>query len=152
MNQLGHVIAVDERFVWLDVARQSPCQTCQAKAGCGKRLLDSTNSKAHIVKVALPDFGVSVGDQLELELNDEDVAAASLLLYGLPLVTMLVGGGIGHYLFGTELSAIFGSVLGFAMGAFSMRFVDQFYGQRLAGQLALKTPLKRVESFSLDTI
>lgn len=152
MNQLGYVIAVDADFVWLDVARQSPCQTCQAKAGCGKRLLDSTNSKAHIVKVALPEFGVSIGDPLELVLNDEDIAVASLLLYGLPLLTMLLGGAVGHYLVGTEVISIISSAVGFGVGALLMRFIDQSYGQRLTGQLSLKTPVKRVESFSLDTI
>ena len=62
---------------------------------------------------------VKVGEIVQVSLPARDVLFGSILLHGLPWAMLLVGGSLGAWLGGDDLSCLFGAILGLgsALGA-----------------------------------
>ena len=139
MNQTGRVIAVDNESVWVDVSRQSACQSCQARNGCGKRMLDKAGfSSSHTLKLPRGAAELSTGDELELLLPDEDISRASLILYIVPLLLMLLFGALANAVWQVEGLTIVATFTGLGFGVLSMRLIDAWQGCRLSSHLIIK--------------
>ena len=108
------VIQTRGNHVEIQMQRQSACNHCDLNRGCGTgaigRLLGH-RSKPLIIETSLP---LKMGDQVVLGMPDSSFLTASLLIYGLPLFTLVCSAMLGQLLFnGSE-----GLVLGFALAGF----------------------------------
>ena len=108
------VIQTRGNHVEIKMQRQSACNHCDLNRGCGTgaigRLLGH-RSKPLIIETSLP---LKMGDQVVLGMPDSSFLTASLLIYGLPLFTLVCSAMLGQLLFnGSE-----GLVLGFALSGF----------------------------------
>ena len=118
INQTGKVVAIDEHWVWLETIRQSTCQNCASKPGCGVSALTQVYSaKRHWLKVPIPsDVSLQLHDEVELAIHEHTMLKASALVYALPLVGLVCGALIGHHSLAHILgdaAAISGTVIGF---------------------------------------
>jgi len=108
--------------------RQAHCRGCSANTGCGHYLLDNLRDKAGLrrnntLTLPLPVYlvgNVHAGDTLILAMQEARLMQLAILLYGLPLLAMLVGtfsGGLLAKAFGGGDSwSILGAVLGLMGG------------------------------------
>jgi sigma-E factor negative regulatory protein RseC len=103
--------------------KPEPCAHCAAKGACEI----GTDKKARQVE-ALNSVGAHVGDQVRMETSVRKFMQSSLLLYGLPMVFLLVGAIIGN-LVGTNIAtgdpntwALLGGVGSFIFSLFLIRF------------------------------
>ncbi|MBO6849160.1 MAG: SoxR reducing system RseC family protein [Marinobacter sp.] len=117
ISESGKVVAVDGDRVWVQTIRNSACQSCSARQGCGQRALASaTGGRANQIRV-LNRLNAQVGDDVMLAIEETALLRASLLVYAVPLLLMVAGAMIGHQLSGSEdLAAMVGAGLGLGGG------------------------------------
>jgi len=117
--------------VSVDVA--SACPRCAAGKGCGAGLFTG-NGRTHTVEaVADPHMALNAGDSVELRLAPDNVLAASLIVYGMPLLGAIVAAGAAYLMqFGDSaaaLAAISGVVVGLAFSRWKLNrdgCIDKF--------------------------
>ncbi|GHD40024.1 positive regulator of sigma(E), RseC/MucC [Marinobacter persicus] len=122
ITETGKVVAIDGGYAWVQTIRTSACQSCSARSGCGQRALASvTGGRANRVRVS-NSAGARVGDDVVLGIDEQALLRASLWVYGVPLLALVVGCIAGFRGFGgSELSAVAGAVVGLAGGFWLVR-------------------------------
>jgi sigma-E factor negative regulatory protein RseC len=117
ITETGKVVGLKGDHAWVQTIRTSACQSCSARSGCGQRALASVSGgRANQVLVANA-LGARVGDEVVIGVDEQSVLTASLAVYGLPLVLMVLGSIAGYRWFGgSDLTAIVGAVAGLAGG------------------------------------
>ncbi|MDO3388205.1 SoxR reducing system RseC family protein [Gilvimarinus sp. SDUM040013] len=120
--ETGKVVAVESDGLWVETISRSTCGSCAAQKGCGQSLLAKLAGHTTYLWVSLGgrnSADYQVGDDIELGVPEAVVANGSLLVYLLPLITLLgftlaaseLGWGEGA----TTLAGLFGLVAGGAL-------------------------------------
>ncbi|MBW0148880.1 SoxR reducing system RseC family protein [Marinobacter arenosus] len=117
ITENGTVIALKEDRVWVQTIRQSACESCSARSGCGQRVLASaTGGRANQVLVE-NTVRAQVGDEVTLGIDEQALLGASLIVYALPLLLMVLASIVGHRLSdGADSWAMLGALVGLAAG------------------------------------
>ncbi|GAB1265070.1 SoxR reducing system RseC family protein [Aurantivibrio infirmus] len=124
LKETGRIVAIDTDWVWVETISQSSCGSCSAQKGCGQSLLAKWASKNSYIKVLLngrDSSSFKVNDSVSIAIPENVVVFASLLLYLLPIVLMLVGGVLGQYLFNSEVISILGAIVGLLCGGIAVK-------------------------------
>ncbi|WP_100640007.1 SoxR reducing system RseC family protein [Marinobacter salexigens] len=117
ITETGKVVAVTEGYAWVQTIRANACQSCSARHGCGQKLLaTATSGRANQVRV-VNSVNAQVGQSVTLGIGESALLGASLLVYALPLLLMVVASLAGHQLFGgNDFAAMTGAAAGLATG------------------------------------
>ena len=107
MSEIGQVVECDGEFVKIRMERQKACEKCRACA-------PSVNGE-HMYMIAHNACGADVGDWVSIDLDGGFFLRAMLIMYGLPLMMLLAGIGLGLG-FAHILSLPLGEIIGFAAG------------------------------------
>ena len=88
------VIAVEENRLLVEAERQSSCQSCAVKSGCGTSVLAKWFDRKHLrFYVDKPVDSVSaeiaVGDRVLVGLQESALTQGALMVYLLPLLAMI---------------------------------------------------------------
>lgn len=128
LSETAHVVAVESDSVWVETIRESSCGSCAAQKGCGHGILNRISSvRRNYIEVfsgALAASDCAVDDHVRISIPEKVILQGSLLVYLLPLLTMLAGaafavaGGQGNQ----DLLAIGGAICGFAVGIALVRW------------------------------
>lgn len=146
MEERGRVVAIEPGAIWVETIQRSGCHGCTAKSGCGTGLLGDYLSGATRVRVALnswdPD-NISLNDTAVIGIAENALASSALLVYMLPLISLVLAALAGDGLAG-EAGAIVGALAGLIGGAL---FVRRF-SRRHAANPAYTPLLLRIEPSS----
>lgn len=113
MRQTARVVRENGRLM-AEVMRPEACEACRAcRYGKQERRL-----------VDLPAGDFLEGDSIELELPDGNVGRASLLAYGIPLVTMLLGLWLGGLFGRGELFQALGALVMLGVGILILKLIE----------------------------
>ncbi|MEX2476619.1 SoxR reducing system RseC family protein [Marinobacter sp.] len=117
ITESGKVVAIEGHRAWVQTIRNSACQSCSARHGCGQKVLASASGgKANQVLVS-NGLSAVVGDEVILAIDEAALLRASMLVYAVPLVLMVVGAVIGHqWSGGYDLAAMAGAAAGLGSG------------------------------------
>lgn len=117
ITESGKVVGVKDGKAWVQTIRASACQSCSARSGCGQRALAKVSGgRANQVLVA-NTVDARVGDEVLIGIDEQSLLTASLAVYGLPLVLMVLASIAGHRWFGgTDAAAIAGALVGLGLG------------------------------------
>lgn len=127
MNQEWVTVSkVEAGGIWVESLQRSACDSCNAKAGCGQRTLTQLGKPIRLWVASEQPF--SVGQQVLVELPAGGLAFSALLLYGLPLITLLVAALLGQALESDLWAAALG-LGGLAIGLYLSRQLTQHYKQ-----------------------
>ncbi|MBU2884692.1 SoxR reducing system RseC family protein [Gilvimarinus agarilyticus] len=88
----GKVVAVETDGLWVETISRSTCGSCAAQKGCGQSLLARFAGHTTYLWVSLggrDSTDYDVGDEIELGVPEAVVANGSMLVYLLPLISML---------------------------------------------------------------
>lgn len=92
---------------------QEGCGRCYESGGCGgQNLARMLCSTPRVYLVANPG-GARVGERVEVGIADGALLRGANLAYGLPLVGLIGGGLVGHWI-GGDAAAMLGSLVGLA--------------------------------------
>jgi sigma-E factor negative regulatory protein RseC len=92
------------------ISDSEQCEECSAKVYCKP---GSLNERCLTVK---DPFGVHPGDKVRVTIRGSRILSASFMIYGIPLLLLLVGIFIGTLLFNNN-QEIFSSLLGISLVA-----------------------------------
>jgi sigma-E factor negative regulatory protein RseC len=105
IHENGIVIEAGEGKAKVKIIMSESCEECSAKILC-----KPTDENSKVLEVLDP-FGVRQGDEVTINIEGSDLVKASLKLYGVPLVLLVVGIILGLTLFNNN------ELLSFLLGA-----------------------------------
>ncbi len=113
MRQKGIVIEKKEETLTIQIQRGSACGNCKGCSGKDTCLNITVKGQAE------------VGDEVLVDLPDGQIAKASLLAYGIPLLGMIGGFVVGTLLSFSEGITILLALGGLGVAALVMMWVDK---------------------------
>ncbi|MFB1036675.1 MAG: SoxR reducing system RseC family protein [Sinobacterium sp.] len=120
MREIGTIVAIEERSLWVETSRQTACGSCSAQKGCGTSLLAKLfPNRQHFVRVLAQAEQISplqVGQEITIEVSDSLIVKASLIMYLVPIALLLLGAAIGDTNGGSDGYAILGAAIGLSTG------------------------------------
>jgi len=136
ITETGKVVAVVEGGAWVQTIRASACSSCSARAACGQKALAGVSGgKANEVLVQ-NTVAARVGDEVVIGIEESSLLLASLLVYGLPLLLMVLASVAGsHLASGADAAAIAGAVVGLGAGFWWARHWQSGLGEKYQPRL-----------------
>ena len=128
LTETGRVVAVERDSVWVETIRQSTCGSCAVQKGCGHGLInqisDGSRSYIRVLPGKVSPQACAVDDQVKISIPEEVLLRGSLIVYMLPLLSMLAGAAatVGLLQGDQDLLALMGAALGFALGVGLVRW------------------------------
>ena len=91
---------------------KASCNSCASRAGCGSRVLNKLGPQnVHTIEVSSAQPLVP-GQKVELGIAERSLLSSALLVYMAPLVGLFIMAGLFQALFGSDLAAMSGALLG----------------------------------------
>ncbi len=84
MREVGLVVDTEANSAYVQIDRRSACGNCKA---CG---LGTTDEKSIVVQ-AINEIKANKGDIVELDLESPDVLLAAFIIYGIPMISLILG-------------------------------------------------------------
>lgn len=158
LTETGRVVAVDDDGLWVETVRRSTCNACGVRQGCGHGLLERVREGQRGLIRVLPGEAAPgdcrIDDQVRISIPESLLLRASLLLYLLPLATLLAGAGLGAWLApaaDSDPAAMAGAALGLCLGLAVVRWHAWRHRDNPAMQPVLLAVLPRGEPASPDS-
>lgn len=125
ITENGRVVAVKGDKAWVQTIRASACESCSARSGCGQRVLAGASAgRANQVLVA-NHLNARVGDEVSIAIEESALLSASLLVYAVPLLLLVLGAVVGQQWFpAQDAGAVAGAIAGLAAGFAIARMVQ----------------------------
>jgi len=128
IRETGRVVAIENDSVWIETIQQSACQSCAAEKGCGQSLIAKMTGKTTAIRVLPGQCDISrigMDDRVVIGIPEHVVVNGTLLIYLLPLLTMIAGTLLADALITTsstsDLYTALGAMLGLAAGSLIVR-------------------------------
>lgn len=129
LTETALVTRRDGNRVELELQRSSACDHCELNQGCGTGALGRLLGRRSRPLAIETDKDCKPGDRVLLELPESALVRASLLIYGLPLLGLLLGGLLAALLAVPEWLvvgiAVFGLFAGFKLAVRATRRLEQ---------------------------
>jgi len=90
VEESARVVKVEKDTVWVQAIAKSACGSCQAQKGCGHSLLAKVGQKQIDLPVERNGIHVQENDQVIIGVPEQAILRSSILMYGLPLLLMIV--------------------------------------------------------------
>ncbi|SUG46363.1 SoxR reducing system protein RseC [Salmonella enterica subsp. arizonae] len=97
---------------------KASCSSCASRAGCGSRVLNKLGPQTSHTIVVPSAEPLAPGQKVELGIAEKSLLGSALLVYMSPLAGLFFCAALFQVLFGSDLAALSGAVLG-GMGGFS---------------------------------
>lgn len=141
MKELAQVVAVDGEKVTVSTQLKSACSGCEQNTTCGAGILSKVFSDRHSTFVVKTQSPVTVGEYVELSIPEQQVTRFALLLYGLPVLTLLLLASVlTSFTSISEGYTILLSFAGFALSFLALRLWFRIRDVRVNQLLVVSTP------------
>jgi sigma-E factor negative regulatory protein RseC len=100
----------------LEIERKTACGLCGKTRGCGNAIWGKLFAHHSTAFKAQNLIDAHVGQSVIVGINEKALLKSALLLYLLPLVTMLIAAIIAMQVSNTDMSAMIGAVIGLLIG------------------------------------
>jgi sigma-E factor negative regulatory protein RseC len=123
IEQYAIILATDSEtdhapMATIEIVRKTACGLCGQTQGCGNALWGKLFAHKATSFKAQNTINAQVGQTVIVGINESAVMKSALILYLLPLVTMLFGAILATQMADGDISAIFGAVVGLVIGYF----------------------------------
>jgi sigma-E factor negative regulatory protein RseC len=127
------VVACDKDKAEIEIIRTKPCGLCGQTQGCGIGLWGKIFSHKKNNIFLVNHINAKVGDKVILSIEENYLLRTSLLLYGIPLISMFLGMVLLSSLSISlkDLYALFGGIAGFILGMFIVKLITKRQHDRL---------------------
>ncbi len=117
--ETGRIVSIEAEGVWVETIQKTACGSCKAEQGCGQRLINKWDGHTSYIWVLLEGrnpASYQQGDEIQIGVPEEVIAKGSLLVYMVPVITLVVATAIAHTQFANEgittLSGLAGLIIG----------------------------------------
>ena len=130
IKEWATVIAWDNGVAQVSCDVKASCNSCASRAGCGSRVLNKLGPQtSHTISVPSAQPLVA-GQKVELGISESSLLGSAMLVYMSPLLGLFVVAALFQVLFGSDIAALCGAVLG-GVGGF---LVAKGFSPRLAAR------------------
>lgn len=130
IKEWATVIAWDNGMAQVSCDVKASCNSCASRAGCGSRVLNKLGPQTtHTITVPSAEPLVA-GQKVELGITESSLLGSALLVYMSPLLGLFAVAALFQVLFGTDIAALSGAVLG-GVGGF---LIAKGFSPRLAAR------------------
>jgi len=91
IEDIGRVVKVDGDQAYVEVERTSAC------ASCGLQEAEELTAGGKVVFEAYNMAGATIGDRVRVQVRTGTVTKASLYIYGIPVLFLMIGAVAGAY-------------------------------------------------------
>ena len=142
IEEYATVVSVVDGRVLIESERSSACGQCQAKQSCGQKAISEwAASKMTQLEIDNPaSILVKTGDRVVVGIDEGSFLKVSALMYLLPLLLMVLLGGLAEYLEYAEVTIILTSFVGLLVGFFGVKL----WSQRLDNRSQFNPVLLRI--------
>jgi sigma-E factor negative regulatory protein RseC len=113
---IARVVAVEGAVVWLVPEQTSSCNACASSSMCGAKGIGTAASRMENRRFPMDNQEkLAVGERVVVGVRENALVKASLTAYLIPLVTLLVAGGVAQSVAGNDtvtMLAMFGGLFG----------------------------------------
>lgn len=102
----------------IEVVRQTACSLCGQTRGCGNALWGKMFAHKATSFKAQNNINAKTGQSVIVGIDEKALVKSALLLYIVPLVTLFIGAILALQVSDSDLSAMFGAVVGVLAGYF----------------------------------
>ena len=107
----GIVLKAENGLAEIALLETGSCEECSAKIFCKP----SENKDSKVLEVSDP-YGVQIGDEVQVQISGGAILKASAMLYGVPLLLIILGIILGMEIFaGTSLPELFSFLFGIGL-------------------------------------
>ena len=124
---------------WVKIVRSGACESCSSRDSC-----KVNGGQGEEVEVA-NDINARIGDRIQIMMATGSLLKATFLLYLFPILCMILGGLIGHWI--SQKMMISGSVLSVIVSAAALvlsMIIIRIKGRRMGEQKAYQPRILRV--------
>jgi sigma-E factor negative regulatory protein RseC len=100
----------------LEIERKTACGICGQTRGCGNSIWGKLFAHQSTAFKAQNRINAKVGDSVIVGINEKALLKSAVLLYMLPLATMLIGAILAKQFNASELAAMLGAAAGLVLG------------------------------------
>ena len=112
IKEWATVIAWDNGMAQVSCDVKTSCNSCSSRAGCGTRVLNKLGPQtSHTISVPSAEPLVA-GQKVELGITESSLLGSAMLVYMSPLLGLFVVAALFQVLFGSDIAALCGAVLG----------------------------------------
>lgn len=130
IKEWATVIAWENGLAQVSCDVKASCNSCASRAGCGSRVLNKLGPQTtHTITVPSVEPLVA-GQKVELGITESSLLGSAMLVYMSPLLGLFVVAALFQVLFGTDIAALCGAVLG-GVGGF---LIAKGFSPRLAAR------------------
>ena len=130
IKEWATVIAWDNGMAQVSCDVKASCNSCASRAGCGSRVLNKLGPQTtHTITVPSAEPLVA-GQNVELGITESSLLGSAMLVYMSPLLGLFAVAALFQVLFGTDIAALSGAVLG-GVGGF---LIAKGFSPRLAAR------------------
>lgn len=123
--ETGRIVAIESEGVWVETIQRSTCGTCRAEKGCGQRLMAKWSGHTAYIWVLLEGrnpASYQIGDEITLGIPEDVIAKGAMVVYLVPLFTLLIATVFAHQLFANEAITTLSAFFGLAVGGLILRW------------------------------
>lgn len=142
IEQQATVLEVRDDSILIRTQRQSGCQSCDVKSGCGTSVIERFFPERPQQQLILPidqlESTPKPGDQVVIGINESYLQNTTMVLYLVPLMGLLLGAVVGSYIgtlpespLSSEPMSILLCLLGLSLGLWIIRQTTERRHRRL---------------------
>ncbi|RLA45209.1 MAG: transcriptional regulator [Gammaproteobacteria bacterium] len=131
IKETATVVRVEDNCLWVEGVQRSTCGSCTARAGCGQRLLAGVVGSPPLIRVLLSGHtggrdctDYHIGEEIEIGIPEDVVVKGSLLIYFLPLLSLLLAAGLAESIYGKDFVTVCAGVVGLVFGGLLVRAIS----------------------------
>ncbi|TDP00493.1 SoxR reducing system RseC family protein [Marinomonas balearica] len=154
IEESGTVLAVEDGFADVETIRTSSCESCRARHGCGHHTIAKVTNSNRMQMKAIAPIPVQVGQKVVVGIPEDTLLQASMWMYAIPLLGLMLGATIPSLFTDNTFFPIFLACIGFAGGLYLAKRKSQketdnpnFYPKILRIDSTHKQTINIVQSF-----
>ncbi len=123
--ETGRIVAIESEGVWVETIQKTACGSCKAEKGCGQGLLSKFYGHSSYIWVLLEGRDAAcyhMGDEIRIGIPEDVVAKGALLVYMLPMLTLVLATSVAHAQFANEAITTFSGLVGLLLGGLVVRW------------------------------
>lgn len=121
----GRIVSVESDGIWVETIQKTACNSCRAEKGCGQRLINKWDGHTSYIWVLLEGRNPAQyrnGDEIKIGVPEDVIAKGAILVYLLPLLTLLLATLAAHISMENELLTTLSGFAGLAAGGLMVRW------------------------------
>ncbi|MCX2868157.1 SoxR-reducing system protein RseC [Kluyvera cryocrescens] len=112
IKEWATVIDWDNGMAQVSCDVKTSCNSCSSRAGCGTRVLNKLGPQtSHTISVP-SEQPLVAGQKVELGITENSLLGSAMLVYMSPLLGLFVVATLFQVLFGSDIAALCGAILG----------------------------------------